>query len=262
MQNQFVLENLEFDPRDPFDLGYHIFDNLRSYLTESEFENFKYDSNKALLEAILRGEMRSKYQCIAFSELMQDQYMKDFFLKMSTEESEHGDIFTYVVNKAYGSADAFNEANKTFYEDVSNPVKINLQSTLSSIFTQEIKVVCMFSIFYADCKNEEKKKFIGKLIADEVPHTTHVGGVVRDIVSKLPSDQTLKQHFFAVVKGFKYIMLPTIKSYISEDKIVEVYETSEWHNRYLNKLHDKLFDLLQAIDPSVTMDEFIENTKY
>ena len=248
MTTEYTLENLQFDPKDPFDLGYHIFDNVSSYLSVDEFENFKYESNKALLEAILKGEMRSKYQCVAFSELMQDEYMKDFFLKMSKEEAEHGDIFTYIVNKTYGSADAFNEQNKQFYEDVSNPVKINLQSTLASIFTQEIKVVCMFSAFYADCKNEEKKRFIGKLIADEVPHTTHVGDVVKNIVSTLPtegSDQ-LKNHFFTVVRGFKYIMLPTLKTYLPEDKVLEVYEGSEWHNRYLNKLHDKLFTLLQA----------------
>ena len=74
MTTEYTLENLQFDPKDPFDLGYHIFDNVSSYLSVDEFENFKYESNKALLEAILKGEMRSKYQCVAFSELMQDEY--------------------------------------------------------------------------------------------------------------------------------------------------------------------------------------------
>lgn len=257
-------KKLTFDPNDPFDLGYFIMDNTKSYIPTEAYPDFVKKCYYSLIESTLTGEVNAGIQYKYLAENTSDEMIKSYFLKMAEEEKIHGEILAIIADSMFniGTAEKINLKYVDTYAYSVLPTHKNLLSTLLLFFIVETKVVAGFSTFYSDCKHAPKKNFIANFLAEEVHHISAFLEMIKYLSLKYSKRELVLIYKFYIdqVKMRKFYLFSHLTNIFDNAEDLKNIYQSEWHVKTIDKVNNRLYKVAEIINPSETFENFLEIT--
>ena len=265
--NMILIEEakkLSFDPNDPFDLGYFIMDNAKSYIPNEAYPDFVKECYYSLFESILMGEVNAGIQYKFLAENTNEELIKNYFLKMAEEERIHGEILGIIVDSMFdaGTAEKINLKYVDTYEYSVLPTHKNLLTTILLFFIVETKLISGFATSYSDCKNISKKNFIANFLAEESQHISAILEIIKYLSLKYSSRELALIYKFYIdqVKIRKFYLFSHLTDrFDNSEELKNIYQ-SEWHVRSIDKVNNRLYKAAEIINPSETFENFVKIT--
>lgn len=259
---QFV--SLDWDPYNPFDLQIGLFDNLRQHLTDDQVRELEKNCYQQYFEMLQKGEMRSAYYYKSLSRLIDPEH-EQFFLEMAEEELEHGKMFCSLNNRLFGTGDRIDLEEQEFYRQgpwMGNDVTANL----AVAYCIEVCIQAVVQALLDGSKTIAKKTFLQTFIEDESDHVQKFDGIIKKNLLALDDRQAqqVRAQFIKPIIERKCFAKRAVNTYlisINRSDLIELaYQNNRWHDCYLENLHKKLYPMAKSIDPTLTIEGFIDCT--
>lgn len=259
------LENLQFVAHDPFEMSDGMFDGLKNHVSELHMQEIHRRCYKNYFEHLQMSERRSVVLYRMIADVVKADY-HDFFIKMSQEEDEHGEMFRLLNNRLFGTGDMIDAGMPAIYNTLESINGQDLHFWLPIAAGYESTLVAVFQATVPLCQNHSKKDFFNCLIDDELDHIGQLHHVIQHYLSMAPTDHLpgVMQKLYRIARERKLFSEKILSEFLHgigrSDLLHVYYSNNPWHDQYQQTLYQSLLSLANLIDPCMTLEDFIEQS--
>ena len=257
-----LISQLEFDPKNPFDLNVDIVPERFVRNFYNEYLLFCYTSEyetTIIYPAVLNNLKNKRYEkYIGSLSQSEREQIYQYFEKMINDETEHTDHFSIILNKMnpqYIDLDLLKHESQLMVENT------DLVKLLSTIYVGECYLWVSFFQIYKTTTNTNKKYIFKKLLVEESQHNNNILKFLKKIKSTitLTKDEYIndvkKNRLMNLLHIQKEFKIPNANS-VAFKKVLQLVYNNPWHNKFNDLMIKKTYQLCAVLFPETTFEEF------
>lgn len=239
-----------------------FFDEVKIYLSDTQYENFVKFINISWLKQLCFSEMVAYF---AYTELS-DRFNADYLKNIAQEELLHSVIFKKIYvdiyNKPYTSV-----SDQQFKRRVLSYLKESGElNALIDFYIRELRLLAILKQVHRDMENPLVRDFFKKLLAEESKHTHYIINIIKTQYEQLPTENKLEINAYYQKKIIEHVywLLPEIKKFFnSQESIIEECYSGQWFKDFQKDFQKKLSKLNNVFNVSdIEIKHLITNTHF
>ena len=276
---QSLINQLDFDPANPFDINQDPFCNFKPH---SFKHSFAIDLYRHHWEWVWEGELRTSlvYAEIAkniraglYQTYLDDLSAQDidifcnYFEQSVAEEMVHHYDIQSLLEKIYGAEsiaalDTKENKDRIKKEIINDVVSADLVSILIEYYVGECYHWCVFYNFYNQTTNAIKKDILHKFMTEEAEHHNNIYQLIKKIVNKIntPAEQIIGMTRLRKYFGFDYV---TTRHNVNDVELLPrdqvwlaLFCNNTWQRNFNDQVLKKIYRMYDLLHPGITLDQF------
>lgn len=271
-----LINQLNFDPEDPFELKVNIFPEITksdpNFLSKFFYDYLlwtwsgEYNTTLVypnILDKIKKDQYKHYLSDLSATDLAQ---VKNYFEQMIQDEIEHTDDFASLILNCYDPN--FNSNLDKHRQEVNFRFNNGDQSgdllvLLFKYYVGECYLWTTFYTIYKQTTNPAKRAVIKKFLVDEARHNNNIFKFFKKIKHHLPHGFD-NNHLSKRYSEVRYFGLPFVKKHFDiedlgtrkDQAVLKMLYNTPWHQKFNQIFIKKCYQLHSVIDPTITQEDF------